>query len=76
MITIPEIPAAEELILHRTFQTLDPKVEMAGAQKPEGIKIMLYTGKTTHFEFTLTKDHAFNLAMEILPHAYRWGRKG
>lgn len=60
--------------MHRTFQTLEPKGEIAVAQKPEGVlKIMLYTGKTTHSEFTLTRENAFNLAMEILQHAYRLG---
>jgi hypothetical protein len=44
------------------------------AQKPEGVlKIMLYTGSTTHSEFTITRENAFNLAMEILQHAYRLG---
>ena len=60
--------------MHRTFQTLEPKGEIAVAQKPEGVlKIMLYTGSTTHFEFTMTREHAFNFAMEILQHAYRLG---
>ncbi len=60
--------------MHRTFETLDPKGEIAVAQKPEGVlKIMLYTGKVTHFEFTITRENAFNLAMEILQHAYRLG---
>jgi hypothetical protein len=59
--------------MHRTFQTLEPKGEIAVAQKPEGLKIMLYTGSITHFEFTLTRENAFNLAMEILQHAYRLG---
>lgn len=61
-------------MVHRTFQTLEPKGEIAVAQKPEGVlKIMLYTGSVTHFEFTLTRENAFNFAMEILQHAYRLG---
>jgi hypothetical protein len=60
--------------MHRTFETLEPKGEIAVAQKPEGVlKMMLYTGSTTHFEFTITRENAFNLAMEILQHAYRLG---
>ncbi len=61
-------------MVHRTFETLEPKGEIAVAQKPEGVlKIVLYTGSVTHTEFTLTKENAFNLAMEILQHAYRLG---
>ncbi len=60
--------------MHRTFETLEPKGEIAVAQKPEGVlKIMLYTGSVTHLEFTMTRENAFNLAMEILQHAYRLG---
>jgi hypothetical protein len=63
-----------EKIVHRTYNTLEPKGEIAVAQKPEGVlKVMIYTGKTTHFEFTITRENAFNLAMEILQHAYRLG---
>ena len=60
--------------MYRTFETLEPKGEVAVAQKPEGVlKIMLYKGGITHFEFTMTRENAFNLAMEILQHAYRLG---
>ena len=60
--------------MHRTFETLEPKGEIAVAQKPKGVlKVMLYTESVTHFEFTLTRENAFNLAMEILQHAYRLG---
>jgi len=52
-------------IPHRTYNTLDPKGEI--------VKIMIYTGNVTHFEFTLDHKNAFNLAMEILQHAYRLG---
>lgn len=63
-----------EKMVHRTYNTLEPKGEIAVAQKPEGVlKIMIYTGKVTHFEFTLDHKNAFNLAMEILQHAYRLG---
>lgn len=60
--------------MNRTFETLEPKGEIAVAQKPEGVlKIMLFKGDITHFEFTVTRENAFNLAMEILKHAYRLG---
>jgi hypothetical protein len=60
--------------MHRTFETLEPKGEIAVAQKPEGVlKIMVYQGSVTQFEFTMTRENAFNLAMEILQHAYRLG---
>jgi len=36
---------------------------------------MLYTGPTTHFEFTLDSTTPFTLALEILQHAYRPGEK-
>lgn len=65
-----------EKMPHRTYETLEPKGEVAVAQKPEGvIKIMVFTGKVTHFEFTLDANNAFNLAMEILQHAYRLGKE-
>jgi hypothetical protein len=63
-----------EKMAHRTYPTLDPKGEIAVAQKPEGVlKLMIFTGKVTHFEFTLDRKNAFDLAMEILQHAYRLG---
>jgi hypothetical protein len=60
--------------MHRTFEILEPKGEIAVAQKPEGVlKVMVYKGNVTEFEFTMTRENAFNLAMEILQHAYRLG---
>lgn len=60
--------------MHRTFETVEPKFEVAVAQKPEGVlKIMVYKGSATQLEFTMSKENAFNLAMEILQHAYRLG---
>jgi hypothetical protein len=60
---------------HRTFQTLDPQGEVAVAQKPEGVlKIMIYAGNVSHFEFTMDGKNAFNFAMEILQHVYRLGK--
>lgn len=60
--------------MHRTFETLEPKGEIAVAQKPKGVlKIMVYKGNATHFELTMTRENAFNFAMEILQHAYRLG---
>jgi len=61
-------------MVHRTFYTLEPKGEIAVAQKPAGVlKIMLYTGSVTHFACTLTRENAFNLARKILQPAYRLG---
>ncbi len=57
----------------RTYQVQEPKCEIAVAQRPEGLKVMLFTEKETKFEFTLNRQNAFNLAMEILQHAYRLG---
>jgi len=60
--------------MHRTFKILEPKGEIAVAQRPENVlKIMVYTGSVTHFEFTIDRQNAFDLAMEILQHAYRLG---
>ncbi len=64
-------------MVHRTFKTLEPKGEIAVAQKPEGVlKMMIYTGSVTHFEFTMESKAAFDFAMEILQHAYRLGETG
>jgi len=61
-------------MVHRTFKTLTPAGEIAVAQRPEGVlKVMIYTGKVTHFEFELDRQNAFDFAMEILQHAYRLG---
>jgi hypothetical protein len=63
---------------HRTYKTLDPAGEIAVVQRPEGVlKVVLYTGtgekQKQHFEFTLDRQAAFDLAMEILQQAYRVG---
>jgi hypothetical protein len=64
-------------MVHRTFKTLEPAGEIAVAQRPEGVlKVMLYTGEVTHFEFTIDRKSAFDFAMEILQHAYRLGEAG
>lgn len=64
-------------MVHRTFKTLEPAGEIAVAQRPEGVlKVMLYTGEVTHFEFTIDRQNAFDFAMEILQHAYRLGEAG
>lgn len=74
MVHPTHIDPSPEKMPHRTYETLEPKGEVAVAQKPEGVvKIMIFTGKVTHFEFTLNSKNAFNLAMEILQHAYRLG---
>jgi len=60
--------------MHRTFKTLEPKAEIAVAQRPENVlKVMVFTGSLTHFEFTIDRQNAFDFAMEILQHAYRLG---
>jgi len=63
---------------HRTYKTLEPAGEIAVVQRPEGvIKVLVYTGsgekKKSHFEVTLDRQAAFDLAMEMLQHAYRLG---
>ena len=64
-------------MVHRTFKTLEPAGEIAVAQRPEGVlKVMVYTGKVTRFEFTIDRQNAFDFAMEILQHAYRLGEAG
>lgn len=64
-------------MVHRTFKTMEPAGEIAVAQRPKGVlKVMLYTGKVTHFEFTIDSQNAFDFAMEILQHAYRLGEAG
>ncbi|MCL6620604.1 MAG: hypothetical protein K6T55_00735 [Syntrophobacterales bacterium] len=61
-------------MVHRTFKTLEPKGEIAVAQRPEGVlKLMIFTGSVTHFEFTMDGQSAFDFAMEMLQHAYRLG---
>jgi hypothetical protein len=63
--------------VHRTFNTLDPKLEIAVAQKPEGtVKIMVYEGDKTKLEFTMERKNAFDFAMEMLQHVYRLGEAG
>ncbi|MCL4504000.1 MAG: hypothetical protein M1438_19415 [Deltaproteobacteria bacterium] len=64
---------------HRTYKTLEPEGEVAVVQRPEGkIKIVFYTcsGETRdcHSEMVLDHRNAFDLAMEILQHAYRLGQ--
>ena len=64
----------------RLFATLEPKGEMAVAPRPEGIKLILYTGrgakKKEHVGFTMDRQAAFQFAMEILQHVYRLGEAG
>ena len=60
--------------VHRTYKTLTPEGEMAVAQRPEGtLKLVFYPKKGEHVEFLLDRKNAFDLAMEILMHAYRLG---
>ena len=64
---------------HRTYKTLEPGGEVAVVQRPEGkIKLLFYTcsgeKKDCHSEIVLDHRNAFDLAMEILQHAYRLGR--
>ena len=64
----------------RTFATLEPKGEMAVAPRPEGLKLILYTGsgatKEEHIGVTMDRQGAFQFAMEILQHVYRLGEAG
>ena len=67
-----------EKIAHRTYPTLEPKGEIAVVQRPENVlKVVVYTGsgekKKEHFELLLERRTAFDLAMELLQHAYRLG---
>jgi hypothetical protein len=64
----------------RTFPTLEPKGEVAAVQRPEGLKLVLYTGsgatKKEHVGITMERQAAFQFAMEILQHVYRLGEPG
>ena len=64
----------------RTFATLEPKGEMAVAPRPEGLKLVFYTGsgakKKEHIGVTMEGQAAFQFAMEILQHVYRLGEAG
>jgi len=64
----------------RTFSTLEPKGELAVAPRPEGLKLILYTGsganKVEHVGVTMDRQAAFQFAMEILQHVYRLGEAG
>jgi hypothetical protein len=64
---------------HRTYKTLEPDGEVAVVQRPEGkVKLLFYTcsgeKKDCHSEIVLDHRNAFELAMEILQHAYRLGQ--
>jgi hypothetical protein len=70
--------ADPEKMAHRTYKTLKPEGEIAVVERPEGVlKIVVYTGpgvkKEEHFELLMDRQNAFNLAMELLQHAYRLG---
>jgi len=64
-------------MVHRTYKTLEPKGEIAVVQRPEGIKLVFYSGtgkqKVEHLGITLERDTAFELAMEMLQQVYRVG---
>ena len=72
--------AEERIMSERTFSTLEPKGEMAVAPRPEGLKLILYTGsganKEEHIGITMDRQAAFQFAMEILQHVYRLGEAG
>ncbi len=68
-----------EKMEHRTYKTLEPGGEVAVVQRPEGkIKLLFYTcsgeKRDCHSEILLDHRNAFDLAMEILQHAYRLGQ--
>ena len=50
------------------------------AQRPEGLKLVLYTGSGARSKstsrVTMDRQAAFQFAMEILQHAYRLGEAG
>lgn len=59
---------------HRTFQVFEPKGEIAVVERPDRLlKVVFYPQKGDKMELILEKDHAFNLAMELLQHLYRLG---
>jgi hypothetical protein len=71
--------ADPEKLVHRTYNTLEPAGEIAVVQRPEGVlKVVVYTGsgeeKEEHFSIQLDRHNAFDLAMEMLQHAYRLGK--
>ena len=72
--------AEVRMMTERTFSTLAPKGEMAVAPRPEGLKLILYTGsgakKEEHIGVTMDRQAAFQFAMEILQHVYRLGEAG
>jgi hypothetical protein len=72
--------AEVKIMSERLFKTLEPKGEVAVAPRPEGLKLILYTGsgakKVEHFGVTLDREAAFQFAMEILQHVYRLGEAG
>jgi hypothetical protein len=72
--------AEVKIMTERLFATLEPKGEMAVAPRPEGLKLILYTGsgatKKEHIGVTMDRQAAFQFAMEILQHVYRLGEAG
>jgi hypothetical protein len=68
------------IMTERTFSTLEPKGELAVAPRPEGLRLILYTGsgatKEEHIAVTMERQAAFQFAMEILQHIYRLGEAG
>jgi hypothetical protein len=72
--------AEVKIMTERTFPTLEPKGEVSVAPRPEGLKLILYTGsgakKEEHVGITMDRQAAFQFAMEILQHLYRLGEAG
>jgi hypothetical protein len=68
------------IMTEHMFSTLEPKGELAVAPRPEGLKLILYTGsgakKEEHISITMDRQAAFQFAMEILQHVYRLGEAG
>jgi hypothetical protein len=59
---------------HRTFETFEPKGEIAVAQRPDKlVKIVFYPQAGSSSEIVMEKEKAFNFAMEILQQVYRLG---
>jgi hypothetical protein len=73
-----KIQTEEEIMVHRTFKTLEPAGEISVVQRPEGkVKVVVYTGTGKDskeiFGVTMDRKAAFDLAMEMLQHLYRLG---
>ncbi|AEB08316.1 hypothetical protein [Desulfobacca acetoxidans] len=59
---------------HRTFETFEPKGEIAVVERPDRlIKLVFYPQGGQSMELVMEKQKAFDLAMDMLQHLYRLG---